>query len=141
MGISKGLNFMEQLHGVWGNRLKVFEWNGGLITILWLVPNKRCSWHVHHKTINQFTCIKGKLGIKTDKGFTTIITEKQSFTVEEEEWHEFQTYNEPTIIVEIAYVKFDPHDIIRKKLGGDLTPIDMINAQNKENKCQDIEES
>ena len=122
---------MEQLHGVWGNRLKVFEWDGGIITILWLVPNKRCSWHVHHKTINQFTCIQGKLGIKTDKGFTTTIIEKQSFTVEETEWHEFQTYKESAIVIEVAYVKFDSHDIIRRRLGGDMIKEDLINKMTR----------
>jgi quercetin dioxygenase-like cupin family protein len=116
---------MEQLHGIWGNRLKTFQWDGGLVTLLFLEPKKRCSWHKHERTFNQFTCIKGKFGIKTDKGYTTILTKKQTFTVEPAVFHEFQTYDEPAIIEEIAYIKYEEHDIIREKLGGDLSEDDF----------------
>jgi len=111
---------MEQLHGTWGNRLKTFRWDGGLVTLLWLEPKKRCSWHKHEKTFNQFTCIKGVVGIKTERGYTTLLTEKQVFTVEPGDFHEFQTYEEPAIVEEIAYVKYEEADIYRKKIGGDL---------------------
>ena len=111
---------MEQLHGTWGNRLKTFQWDGGLITLLWLEPNKRCSWHSHKHNWNQFTCISGMVGIKTDKGFTTILTEKQAFTIEPGVYHEFQTYKTGAIIEEITYVKYNENDIERKNLGGTL---------------------
>ncbi len=111
---------MEQVHGTWGNRLKIFEWSGGLVTILWLEPNKRCSWHKHNTSFNQFTCISGELGIKTDKGYVTKLGPKQTFTVEPGVYHEFQTYDEPTLIQEIAYVRYNEADIKREKTGGAL---------------------
>jgi D-lyxose ketol-isomerase len=42
------------------------------------------------------------------------------FEVEPGVTHEFQTYEEPTIIQEIAYVNYDPEDIQRETLGGPL---------------------
>ena len=111
---------MEQTHGTWGNRLRTFQWSGGIVTLLWLKPNKRCSYHVHKTAYNQFTVIEGKLGVKTDKGYTTVVLPKQSFTVEPGVHHEFQTYDARCIIEEIAYVKYDETDIDRSSLGGDL---------------------
>ena len=110
----------SQTHGTWGERLRTFSWSGGIATILWLEPNQRCSWHSHKTAFNRFTCISGKLGIKTDKGYTTKIGPKQMFEVEPGIEHEFQTYDEPTVIEEIAYVRYDEYDIDRKSLGGPL---------------------
>lgn len=110
----------SQTHGSWGERLRTFKWTGGIATILFLNPWQRCSWHKHKTTWNQFTCITGELGIKTDKGYTTRLRPKQTFTVEPGVMHEFQTYYEPAIIEEIAYVEYDEHDINRDKIGGPL---------------------
>lgn len=111
---------MEQGHGTWGNRLKTFKTDNLLVTLLWLEPNRRCSWHVHKTAYNQFVVISGELGVKTEKGYITRLTEKQVFTVEPGVKHEFQTYNKPAIVEEIAYVKYDESDIKRDKLGGPL---------------------
>lgn len=111
---------MECTHGSWGNRLKTFQWDGGLVTILFLEPNQRCSWHEHNAAYNQFTCIEGKVGIKTDKGYTTWLTERQVFTVEPGVKHEFQTSDEGAVVEEIAYVKYDSSDIHRDTVGGPL---------------------
>ena len=111
---------MEQTHGTWGNRLRTFQWDAGLVTLLWLEPNQRCSWHSHSTAWNQFTVIQGCLGVKTDKGYTTKLTEKQCFTVEPGVVHEFQTYDDGAIIEEVAFVKYSDHDIQREKPGGSL---------------------
>lgn len=113
---------MDQQHGTWGVRLRTFKTDSCLVTILYLDPHKRCSWHKHDTTYNQFFVIQGKLGVKTDIGpvdKTTILTEKQSFTVKPGITHEFITYDEPTIIEEVAYIKYDESDIKRARLGGD----------------------
>jgi len=111
---------MEATHGTWGNRTRTFEWDGGLVTILELEKFKRCSWHFHSTTYNQFYVISGKIGVKTDKGYTTVLEKGQAFTVEPGVKHEFQTYEIPAIIEEIAFVKYNEHDIHRSQLGGDL---------------------
>ena len=111
---------MECTHGTWGIRLKTFAWDGGLVTLLFLEPNRRCSWHYHKAVYNQFTCVSGKVGIKTDKEHTTWLTERQSFTTEPGEYHEFQTGEEGAVVEEIAYAKYCPNDIHREKLGGPL---------------------
>ena len=111
---------MEQTHGTWGNRLITFKWTGGIVTLLWLKKNQRCSYHIHNQAYNQFTVIEGKLGVKTDKGYTTILLPKQTFTVEPGVFHEFQTYESRCIVEEIAYVKYNPNDINRRSLGGEL---------------------
>jgi len=115
---------MEQTHGSWGNRTRIFKWDGGLVTYLDLVPNQRCSYHFHKTAFNQFFVISGCLGVKTDKGYTTKLTKGQAFTVEPEIKHEFQTYEEPTEIIEIAYVRYDSSDIYRQTLGGALEVTD-----------------
>lgn len=109
-----------QTHGSWGERLRTFRWDGGICTILFLRPNQRCSWHSHKAVWNQFTCIRGCVGIRTEKGYTTKLCEKQTFTVEPNVDHEFQTYEEGAIVEEIAYVIYDESDIDRKSLGGPL---------------------
>jgi hypothetical protein len=40
------------------------------------------------------------------------------FTVNPPDKHEFQTLDEPTKIIEIAYVKYDENDIQRDNIGG-----------------------
>jgi mannose-6-phosphate isomerase-like protein (cupin superfamily) len=109
---------MEATHGTWGERWRTFGWSGGLATILYLEPNRRCSWHSHRAAWNQFFVISGCLGVKTDKGYTTRLSEKQVFTVEPGVFHEFRTYDLPTIVEEIAFVKYDENDIHRECLGG-----------------------
>jgi quercetin dioxygenase-like cupin family protein len=111
---------MEATHGSWGERQRTFAWDGGIVTILRLQPNQRCSWHSHKESYNQFTCISGKVGIKTEKNYVTVLSDGHVFTVEPRIKHEFQTYDEPAIVEEIAYVKYDPHDIDREQLGGPL---------------------
>jgi len=115
---------MEQTHGSWGNRTRIFQWDCGLVTFLDLVPNQRCSWHFHKKSFNQFYVVKGELGVKTDKGYITKLSKGQAFTVEPEVKHEFQTYDEPAEVIEIAWVEYDIDDIFRQTLGGVLTEHD-----------------
>jgi len=109
---------MLATHGTWGNRCVTFEWDGGIATVLFLEPNQRCSYHLHKTTWNQFFVIQGKLGVTTDKGYTTVLGPRQVFTVEPGIEHEFLTYDEPTIVEEIAFVKYNPGDIDRRRLGG-----------------------
>ena len=118
-----------QYHGTWGRRVITRQDPYTLTTILYLLPHKRCSWHSHKHVFNQFFVISGKLEVKTDIGpngqrnYTTI-TDGQTFTVPPGVTHEFRTLDRDTIVEEIAYEEFDPHDNDRKQLGGDL---DMAN--------------
>jgi len=116
---------IEQYHGTWGRRVVTRITSESIITILYLEPFKRCSWHYHDHAYNQFFVIKGRLQVKTNIGpnnqrnFTTI-SEGQTFTVPPRVTHEFRTYGEPTIIQEIAYVNYETTDIHREVLGGDI---------------------
>jgi len=111
-------------HGTWGKRVRTFRTDSALVTILWLEPGKRCSYHSHKESFNQFYVISGKLGVMTDTGpggqIETILHEGEKFTVPPRTDHEFRTYDEPTVIEEVAYVKYDNHDIDRKSPGGDF---------------------
>lgn len=116
---------MDIQHGTWGDRIRTYRTDNALVTILYLKPHKRCSWHKHNTQYNQFFVISGKLGIKTDIGpdgqrNITTLTERQAFTVPPGVTHEFRTYDKPTIIEEVAYVTYDSADIHREQLGGDL---------------------
>ena len=110
---------MTQTHGTWGDRTVVYQNSTGMVTVLTLKPHKRCSWHYHKTAYNRFYVIRGILGVKTENGLSKI-WEGQSFEVAPGLWHEFQTYEEDTIIVEVCYVKYDPSDITRDRLGGDM---------------------
>jgi len=112
---------METTHGVWGTRTRTFQNDSLLVTVLYLEPNKRCSWHLHKTAYNQFFVISGELGVKTEKGYTTHLKPGQSFTVEPGVKHEFQTGEYHTVIQEIAYVKYNEYDIDRENQGGSMT--------------------
>ncbi len=108
------------VHGTWGVRERIWGNSSALTTVLRLEPNKRCSWHYHNTAYNLFYVVSGELGVKTDKGHTTRVQAGQQFTAEPGEKHEFQTYDYPATVVEIAYVEFNEHDIHRLSLGGEL---------------------
>jgi len=98
--------------------------------------NRRCSWHRHKTKHNLFFVVWGTVYIKAafaasrsslsphDKDKTEIGVSKvdkyQIFTTRPGEWHEFQTYKKPAIMIEIMYVEYDPEDIERGKIGGPL---------------------
>ena len=118
---------MQQTHGTWGKRVVTWSDDTKLVAILYLLPQKRCSWHKHTHSYNQFFVISGELVVKTDIGpdnqrnYTTI-KEGQSFCVGPGIYHEFRTNDLPTVIEEIAYVKYESSDISRKLLGGNCEP-------------------
>jgi mannose-6-phosphate isomerase-like protein (cupin superfamily) len=114
---------METTHGTWGERTITWKDDFVLVTILRLEPKKRCSWHKHAHSYNQFYVIEGELVVKTDIGpdnqrNLSIITKGQSFTVAPGVFHEFRTRDKYTVVEEIAYVKYDSSDIHRLQLGG-----------------------
>jgi len=119
---------MDLTHGTWGERLRTFRSGNCLVTLLWLKPHKRCSWHKHQHQYNQFTVISGKLGIKTNIGSIeepgqrqiTWIGPRQSFIVKPGVTHEFRTGALGAVIEEVAYTVFDESDIQRELLGGNL---------------------
>ena len=116
---------METTHGTWGERTITWQDDSRIVTILRLEPKKRCSWHKHAHSYNQFYVIEGELVVKTDIGPNdqrniSIITKGQSFTVAPGVLHEFRTRDKYTIVEEIAYVKYDASDIHRELLGGDI---------------------
>jgi quercetin dioxygenase-like cupin family protein len=111
---------MSQTHGTWGERLRTFHTDSALVTLLFLKPNQRCSWHHHKGTYNKFTCVSGRVYILTDKGYETCLYPKQEFTVEPGVKHEFRTKDSEAIVEEIAFVFYDENDIERETIGGPL---------------------
>ncbi len=114
---------MEQTHGTWGDRVRIFHNDSCLVTHLTLKPHKRCSWHSHKTAYNLFYVLQGLLGVKTEDGLTWI-SPGGCFNVEPGKMHEFQTNLQTTNVIEIAYTKYNEHDILRDKLGGDLDECD-----------------
>lgn len=115
---------MMQTHGTWGERIVTRQTPYSITTILYLKPNKRCSWHKHQRAFNQFFVISGALGVKTETGGvhrqTTWIAQRQTFTVPPGVMHEFRTGTAPAVVEEIAYVEYEASDIYREQLGGDF---------------------
>ncbi len=110
---------MERSHKSWGEKWNLFQNDLCEVSILYLDPMQRCSWHKHQAKSNQFFVIKGDLYIKTESGVAAV-GENQIFTTNPGEWHEFQTGMERAIVQEIMYVKYDSNDIQRETLGGPL---------------------
>ena len=110
---------MERTHKSWGEKWNLFQNDLCEVSILMLQPNQRCSWHKHAAKFNQFFVIEGTLFIKTETGVAEV-RENQIFTTRPDEYHEFQTHDDPAVIQEIMYVKYDPEDIQRETIGGPL---------------------
>lgn len=110
---------MERTHKSWGEKWNLFQNDLNEVSILYLKPNQRCSWHRHTAKFNQFFVIEGLLYVKTAAG-TAEVGKNQIFTTRPGEMHEFQTKKQPAIIQEIMYVKYDAEDIEREKIGGPL---------------------
>ena len=116
---------VNQFHGTWGRRVVTFQTDAMIATILFLRPNKRCSWHYHKTAFNQFYVIKGRVYVKSDIGpegelNTTQLDEGHVFTVQPGVRHEFSTDTLGAVVEEIAYVKYDASDIYREVLGGNV---------------------
>jgi mannose-6-phosphate isomerase-like protein (cupin superfamily) len=110
---------MERSHKSWGEKWNLFQNDLCEVSILYLQPNQRCSWHTHKAKFNQFFVIEGVLYVKTESG-VAIVETNQIFTTRPGEMHEFQTGSEPATIQEIMYVKYDAEDIQRETIGGPL---------------------
>lgn len=112
----------ERIYKTWGQRFKLFENDLNEVCYLALNSNQRCSFHVHEHKANFFFVIEGELIVKTEWGKVSL-GPGEFFTVNPGDHHEFQTHEEPTKIIEIAYVKLDSSDILRETLGGPLEPL------------------
>ena len=110
---------MERTHKTWGQKWNVFQNDLCEVSILYLQPNQRCSWHTHKTKFNLFFVIDGQINIKHEWGVAHI-SKGQIFTTRPEEWHEFQTMDVPAVVMEVMYVQYDPEDIQRERLGGPL---------------------
>lgn len=110
---------MERSHKSWGEKWNLFQNDLCEVSILYLQPNQRCSWHKHTAKYNQFFVIEGTIYVKTESG-TAEVGKNQIFTTNPGEYHEFQTHKQAAIIQEIMFVRYDPEDIQRETIGGPL---------------------
>lgn len=113
---------MERTHKTWGDRWNIWRNDTAEVSVLDLKANRRCSWHRHQAKYNLFFVLEGMLFIKTEDGEDGLAKVKpgQVFTTRPGEYHEFQTHQLPAKIIEVMYVKYEPGDIEREKLGGPL---------------------
>ena len=114
---------MERTYKTWGEKWNLFQNDLCEVSILYLKPLQRCSWHRHKAKSNQFFVISGCVFIKTEWGIAEI-REGQIFTIKPGEYHEFQTGDAPAILQEIMFVKYDEADIERLILGGPVNQKD-----------------
>jgi len=103
----------------WGEKVELFRNDLCEVSVLYLQPGQRCSWHSHKAKWNQFFVIDGQIEIRTEEG-SALVTKHQSFTTNPGQWHEFRTPNGPAVVQEIMYVKYDPEDIDRANVGGPI---------------------
>ena len=110
---------MERTVKTWGDKWNIFQNDLCEVSVLYLKPNERCSWHSHTSKYNLFFVISGKLVIKVDEYETTVLP-GQILTTKPFEMHEFQTRSLDTICIEVMYTQYDPEDIDRKDVGGPI---------------------
>jgi len=110
---------MERTKKSWGEKNNIFCNDLCEVSVLNLNPWQRCSWHRHDTKYNLFYVLSGKLILKLEDGETTVLP-GQIFTTVPGEYHEFQTWEDPTVCIEVMFVKYDAHDIQRVTLGGAL---------------------
>lgn len=110
---------MERSHKSWGEKWNLFQNDLCEVSILYLNPNQRCSWHRHRAKYNQFFVIDGEIYIKTEAG-TAKVEKNQIFTTRPGEYHEFQTRECAAVIQEVMFVQYDAEDIERETIGGPL---------------------
>jgi len=108
---------MERTYKTWGEKWNIFQNDLCEVSVLYLRPMHRCSWHKHQAKFNLFFVIEGKLFVKTPDG-TAEVNQGQIFTTRPGELHEFQTHSERAKVIEVMYVKYDPADIDRDIVGG-----------------------
>jgi len=114
---------MERTYKTWGEKHNFFQNDLCEVSYLELQPQQRCSWHKHQEKYNLFFVVAGTLYIKTEWGVAEV---KQGgiFTTRPNEYHEFQTHEQPCSVVEVMYVKYNPEDIEREVIGGPLENTD-----------------
>lgn len=112
---------MERTKKTWGEKWNFFQNDLCEVSHLKLEPWQRCSWHKHISKFNLFYVLHGKLFMKLEDG-ECLCEPGQIFTTSPNEWHEFRTREDGAEIIEVMYVKYDPHDIERKLVGGSLRP-------------------
>lgn len=112
----------ERIYKTWGERVKVHEDNLSETCYLKLNPRQRCSWHNHKSKANQFYVIEGRLKVKTEWG-EVVLGPGEEFTVFPPDFHEFQTEELVTKMIEVAFVRLDPNDINRENVGGPIPDI------------------
>jgi quercetin dioxygenase-like cupin family protein len=110
---------MDRTVKTWGEKWNLFQNDLCEVSYLCLKPHQRCSWHKHQTTFNLFFVISGELYIKMEDDVATV-EKYQFFTTKPGEFHEFQTHDQLTKIIEIMFVTYDAEDIERESLGGPL---------------------
>ena len=110
---------MERTIKTWGEKWTIFQNDLNELSVLYLVPKQRCSWHNHQTKFNLFFVVEGELFIKTEWDIA-IVKKGQIFTTKPGEYHEFQTQEKSAIVIEVMYVQYDENDIYRQTLGGPL---------------------
>ena len=110
---------MERTHKTWGQKWTIFKNDSCEMSLLYLNPKQRCSWHKHKSKFNQFFVVTGDINIKHEWGITHV-AQGQCFTTKPGELHEFQSTHVPATIIEVMFVQYDDADIQREKLGGPI---------------------
>lgn len=109
----------ENIHKIWGERLRLKLDDKNEIDLLYLKKDTFCSTHTHKEKINRFYVISGSVRIDTEFG-KIILKKNESWVVRPILKHRFVALVESTML-EFAYVeegKIDPNDINRESKGG-----------------------
>lgn len=114
---------------VWGKTELIVDGVFYSVHLLHLDQGGFCSEHFHHRKINRFHVLTGRLqihiwpaGVSQDQPDTTELSDGQGMVVANGIWHSFTAIT-PCVLLEIYEAAPIEEDIIRRSVGGNINRI------------------
>ena len=96
----------------WGKFEKFIENEPCTVKLIYVNPKSRLSLQYHNNRSEFWKIVKGTVTVELD-GKNMILTEGETIAIPRQAKHRVGALDEGSIILEIAYGKFDENDIVR----------------------------
>jgi len=96
----------------WGRFEKFIENKPCTVKLIYVNANSRLSLQYHNKRSEFWQVVKGTAMVELD-GRNIVLTEGETVSIPKQARHRVTALDSDCVILEIAYGKFDEHDIVR----------------------------